>query len=419
MAEAPLAGIRVLALEQAVALPVGTRQLADMGAEIIRVQSHARRVPSLAEIDLTRNKRQLALDLTVEGASEAFLRVAANCDIVAHNYTPRVVRQFGIDYEAVRKVNPEVIYVSLTGFGTTGPWGERPLFGPGAEAVSGHNLLIGDPDGWPGRPGTIVFADTNCGLNAAFAMLAALEERDRTGRGQHIDVSLYETSVAQLGPVLAESQLGAVPARVGNSDSNFAIHDVFSCRGLDRHVAIAAREDQLNAVAEVLGLRSADLGSISKQVADREASDIARLLQAAGIAASVVADASDIAADAAMWSRGYFGLVERRDPGVEPGAYPHFGPAWGGGPAVPIEESRPVGIDSDAVLRDLGGYSPGEIADLFARGATGATSNEGSVARRNRAAEAIRVERGELVRVDEDHDGWRTVAAAGQSGGGL
>ena len=219
MAEAPLAGIRVLAMEQAVALPVGTRHLADMGADIIRVQSHSRRVPSLAEIDLTRNKRQLALDLTVPGAREAFLRVAANCDVVAHNYTPRVVRQFGIDYEAVRKVNPEVIYVSLTGFGTTGPWGERPLFGPGAEAVSGHNLLIGDADGWPGRPGTIVYADTNCGLNAAFAVLAALDERDRTGHGQHIDVSLYETSVFQLGPALTELAMGAQPARVGNSDA--------------------------------------------------------------------------------------------------------------------------------------------------------------------------------------------------------
>ncbi len=241
MAEAPLAGIRVLAMEQAVALPVGTRHLADMGAEVIRVQSHARRVPPLTEIDLTRNKRQLALDLTVEGAREAFLRVAANCDVVAHNYTPRVVRQFGIDYEAVRKVNPEVIYVSLTGFGTTGPWGERPLFGPGAEAVSGHNLLIGDPDGWPGRPGTIVYADTNCGLNAAFAVLAALDERDRTGHGQHIDVSLYETSVFQLGPVLTELQFGAEPRRVANDDATFAIHGVFDCKGTDRHVAIAAR----------------------------------------------------------------------------------------------------------------------------------------------------------------------------------
>ena len=102
--EAPLTGIRVLAMEQAVALPVATRHLADMGAEVIRVQSHARLMPGLAAIDLTRNKRQLALDLSVPGASDAFLRVAAKCDVVAHNYTPRVVRQFGIDFAGVRAV---------------------------------------------------------------------------------------------------------------------------------------------------------------------------------------------------------------------------------------------------------------------------------------------------------------------------
>src|SRR5690606_10343205 len=116
----------------------------------------------------------------------------------------RVVRKFGVDFEGVRAVNPDVIYVSLTGFGTTGPWGERPLFGPGAEAVSGHNLLIGDPEAWPGRPGTGVYADDTCGLYTMTAILAALDERARTGEGQHIDISLYETMVAHLGPVLAE-----------------------------------------------------------------------------------------------------------------------------------------------------------------------------------------------------------------------
>lgn len=410
MAEAPLAGIRVLAMEQAVALPVGTRQLADMGAEIIRVQSHARRVPSLAEIDLTRNKRQLALDLTVVGATEAFLRVAANCDVVAHNYTPRVVRQFGIDYEAVRKVNPAVIYVSLTGFGTTGPWGERPLFGPGAEAVSGHNLLIGDPDGWPGRPGTIVYADTNCGMNTAFAVLAALDERDRTGHGQHIDISLYETSVFQLGPVLTELQFGAEPQRVANDDAGFAIHGVFDCIGVDRHVAIAAREDQVAALASTLGIPVASASSISEAVADRDARTVAQVLQAVGIAASVVSDASDLAVDDHLWSRRFFGVIQRTSPGVTRGEYPHVGPAWGHGAAVPLEEARPVGADSAVILAELGGYSPDEVAGLFASGVTGATVAGDTIAR-NLASEELRAERGELSRIDQSHDAWRSIAS--------
>ncbi len=408
MNEAPLAGIRVLAMEQAVALPVGTRHLADMGAEVIRVQSHARGAAGLAQIDLTRNKRQLALDLGKPGASEAFLRVAANCDVVAHNYTPRVVRQFGIDYESVRKVKPDIIYVSLTGFGTTGPWGERPLFGPGAEAVSGLNELIGDTDGWPGRPGTIVYADTTCGLNTTFAVIAALEERDRTGKGQHIDISLYETQVAMLGPVLVEAELGAKPVRVGNGNATFAIHGVYTCRGLDRHVAVAVRHDQAEALKSALGLDEATEESLATRVADCDSAEVAALLQAQGIAATPVFDASDTAADPDFWSRGYFGIVERTTAGYS-GQYPHLGPAWGSGPVVPVEESRAPGADSAAILQELGGYSADEVEDLFQRGVTGVMDPGGPARKSN---DPLRVVRGELSRADEKHDAWRDAARA-------
>ncbi|MDA0366432.1 MAG: CoA transferase, partial [Chloroflexi bacterium] len=245
MTPPPLTGVRVLSLEQAVALPVATRQLADLGAEVIRVQAPERARRPAGPDDLTRNKRQLGIDLNVEGASELFLRLASAVDVVCHNFTPRVVTKFGIDYESVRRVHPGVIYVSVTGFGMTGPWGPRPLFGPGAEAVSGINSLIGMADAWPGRPGTIVYADSVCGMHVAFAILAALDHRDRTGEGQHIDASLYETSVSMLGPVLAEAALGARPQRAGNTDRTFALHDVFAARGHDRHVAVSADAAQL------------------------------------------------------------------------------------------------------------------------------------------------------------------------------
>jgi crotonobetainyl-CoA:carnitine CoA-transferase CaiB-like acyl-CoA transferase len=394
-------------MEQAVALPFATRHLADLGAEVIRVQSHKRGIAGLTEIDLTRNKKQLAIDLATPGGPEAFLRIAATCDIVAHNYTPRVVRQFGIDYERVRAIRPDVIYVSLTGFGTTGPWGERPLFGPGAEAVSGHNLLIGDPDGWPGRPGTIVFADSNCGLHAVFAILAALDERDRTGEGQHIDVSLYETAVSHLGPVLAERQLGAEPRRFGNVDASFAIHGVFACAGHDRHLALAAHEHQLDALAGALGLSEATPEAVATALRTRDASEAAALLQSHGIAASLVSDASDIASDEHLWQRDYFGIVERALPGIE-GRYPHEGPAWGHGPGVPLEESRPVGADTAAILRELGGYTPNEIDALFERGVVG--SVPGSAGAPHPADHQVRVDRGELSRIDGTHDGWRARA---------
>jgi crotonobetainyl-CoA:carnitine CoA-transferase CaiB-like acyl-CoA transferase len=189
----PLAGVRVLSMEQAAALPFATRHLADLGADVIRVQSHKRPAPDSYDIEFTRNKRQLAIDLATPGGPDAFRRVAAACDIVCHNFTPQVVRKFGIDYESLRALRPDIIYLELTGFGTDGPWRSRPLFGPGAEALAGHNLLIGDPDQWPGRPATITYADNTCGLYTVLALTDALARRDRQGTGSHLDISLYET----------------------------------------------------------------------------------------------------------------------------------------------------------------------------------------------------------------------------------
>ncbi len=405
----PLAGVRVLSMEQAAALPFATRHLADLGAEVIRVQSHRRGAPGggFEVTDRDRNKRQMGLDLAAPGGPETFLRLAAHCDVVAHNFTPKVMRRFGIDYGGVRAVNPRVIYVSLTGFGSTGPWGERPLFGPGSEAVSGHNLLIGDPGAWPGRPGTIVYADNTCGLNCAFAILAALDERDRTGNGQLIDISLYETSVSQLGPVIAERAFGSpLPERIANRDAGFALHGVFPARGIDRDVAIAALPGQLAAVARALGLAVADEASVARVVAALTAAEAVERLQREGIAAAEVADAAGQLSDAHLWARGFFAVLERE---TEPrGEYPHAGPAWGGGPGVPLMEPKPAGTDSRAVLREVGGLSEAEIESLYASGVVGEMQRAAPV---GQSAEAGRlaIERGELARMDDKFDGWNAA----------
>ncbi|MCB9484141.1 MAG: CoA transferase [Dehalococcoidia bacterium] len=396
-----LAGVRVLALEQAVALPFATRHLAQLGADVIRVQSYERaRATDQSSIELVRSKRQVGLNLAAEGGPEAFLRLASACDVVAHNFTPRVVRKFGIDYEGVRNVNPSVIYVSLTGFGTTGPWGERPLFGPGAEAVGGHNLLIGDPDGWPGRPGTGVYADDTCGMYTLFAILAALDERERTGEGQHIDISLYETMVAQLGPVLAEQAAGAMPRRSGNVDARYAVHDVFDATGHDRHVAIAATEEQREALANALGIPTSEHEAIVAAVASASAEDVVERLQARGIAASVVADARDLTTDEQLWARDFF---EVREP--SPGdVHPHQSGAWGGFPGTRVEDPHAVGADNDDVLVSVAGFTTDEIAALEASGAIGRAP--GGLGSRGVGDAATRIHRGELSRVDDELPRW-------------
>lgn len=405
----PLEGIRVLSMEQAVALPFATRHLADLGAEVIRVESHARaRPPTLTETDLVRNKLRWGLDLGVEGAADLFRRVAANVDIVAHNFTPRVMRKFGIDFEPIRAVNPDVIYLSLTGFGTTGPWGERPLFGPGAEAVSGHNVMIGEPDAWPGRPGTIVYADNNTGLNALVAILAALDHRDATGEAVHIDLSLYEAGIAHIGAAVTERAFGGgLPERMGNSDPRYLVHDVFDTQGTDRHVAIAAREDDRAALARALGLTEVTREAVAAAVAGRTGEDVAETLQAAGVAAYVVSDPSDQSLDPHLWARGFFGLLGDGE------AHPHHGPAFGGGIDLELRPARAVGQDNRYVMSSIGGLTDEEIAAAEEAGSTGAAPNRGPVVRPPTTPEqyAIRLERGELSRVDEVHDRWREVSS--------
>jgi len=404
MSVLPLEGVRVLSMEQAAALPFATRHLADLGAEVIRVQSHKRREGPIGGGDPMRNKRQLALDLADDAGPEIFRRLAKDCDVVAHNFTPRVVEKFGIDFESIRAINPDVVYLSITGFGTTGPWGPRPLFGPGAEAVSGHNLLIGEPDGWPGRPGTIVYADNVTGITSVFAVLAALEERDRTGKAQFLDVSLYESAVSHLGPVLAEAQLGAEPARTGNGDARFAIHGVFDCVGTDRHLALAVTAEELPALGQALGLNDVTEAAVRERLATMSAEEAEATLQQHGLATSIVRDAAEVLTDPHLWSRGYFGVL--RGEGVPD--HPYAGPAWGGGPLAALEEAHPVGTDSRAVLRD-GGFSDDEIEAAIASGVVGVAEPTRRVVLGG-AREDIRVERGELTRIDDDHDRWIQVA---------
>ena len=450
-ASRPLEGIRVLSMEQAAALPFATRHLADLGAEVIRVES-PNRAPVVPGTDLFRNKQRIALDLSQEAAPEAFRRIAATCHIVAHNYTPRVMRKYGIDYPSIKNIKPDIIYLSLTGFGTTGPWGERPLFGPGAEAISGQNNLIGEPNAWPGRPGTIVYADNICGLHALTAMLAALERLERTGQGQHIDISLYETAISQIGSVVAErAQGGNQPHRTGNQDPRLPIHNVFTTSGPngapDRHIAITATNNQLPQLAAALGIHPPDspaptntstpsqpdqtspnrapdhnptstephanspeltpefAAALADELATRTAEDIAQLLQTHGIPASPVHNAADHLQDPHLWSRNYFGLLNLQQPGPAApggpsdtvGTYPTAGPAWGGGPPTP-EAPHHVGADTRAALLHAG-YTPGEAEAMFQ---TGAAVDRGAHTPppTSTANPQLRIDRGELLRID-------------------
>jgi crotonobetainyl-CoA:carnitine CoA-transferase CaiB-like acyl-CoA transferase len=385
-------------MEQAAALPFATRHLADLGADVIRVQSHKRPAADSYDIELTRNKRQRAIDLAAPGGPDAFRRVAAACDIVCHNFTPQVVRKFGIDYASLRALRPDIIYLELTGFGTDGPWRARPLFGPGAEALSGHNLLIGDPHRWPGRPATITYADNNCGLYTVLALTDALARKDRLGIGSHLDISLYETSVSQLGPVLAERGLGAVPERNLNADVAYAIQGSYPSADPGRFGAVSVPHGAAATAAAALGAAIGSEADLAAALAALPAGDAVATLQAVSIPAAVVADAAALVTDEHLWKRGYFGLLERTDHGLD-GEYVYSGPPFGGGADADIRPAHPVGADSREILGSVGGFPPAEIDELVAAGAVGT----GAPARPGPEADAgTRVDRGELSRVDLD-----------------
>ncbi len=359
----PLEGIRVLAMEQAVALPMATFHLAALGAEIIRVESPERARANYLEHDLLRDKQRLGLNLGKPGAADLFRQLAREVDIVAHNFTPRVMRKFGIEYESIRRMKPEIIYLSITGFGSTGAWSDKPLFGPGAEAIAGNYQLIGEPEDWPGRPGTIVYADDNCGAHALVAVLAALERRDDTGVGSHLDVSLYETSVSMLGPVIAERAVGGnFPTRSGNTDRRYAIHGVFPLSGLDRWIAIAVSVEQVPDCLDILGFSPNSNYSneaISDATQEMLGDDLVFRLQSANIDSHLVFDVADHFTDPKLQFRNYFTSM-----GSGGERYPTKSTIWGGGTNLQPIPARDVGADNHGILNTLLNLAPEKIRQL-------------------------------------------------------
>ena len=393
----PLSGVRVLTMEQAAALPFMTRHLADLGAEVIRVQSHQRPLGNAQPLGLFRNKKLVGLDLASPGGPESFRELAAACDIVAHNYTTRVMDKFGLDFESIQQVQPRVIYCALTGFGSTGPWRSRPLFGPGAEAMSGQNAMIGEPKAMtPGRPGTITYADFVCGLYLLVAVLEALARRETLREAQFIDLSLYETGVSHLGTVLAERSLGAVaPSRIGNDNVSFGFHGVGPTQdGAD--VAISCLSDQLDRLLHLIGAESAD--QVWDAVRHWSVAELVPNLSGAGIACSKVQDMSDVVADARRWQRGCF---------TECNEQLHFAPVWSGGVGDTFAPSA-VGADNESVYRDIVGLAPHRIQALMDSGTLGQQPIDFEIAPSVTAA--LDISRGLTARMEPEPYDWRHQA---------
>ena len=204
----PLAGVRVLDVCQVMAGPYACMLLADMGADVIKVEPpdggdqtrgsmgfKMKGSDSMGFLNMNRNKRSITLNLKSKAGREVLFRLVKEADILVENYRPGVVKRLGIDYAALSAINPALVYASISGFGQTGPWASRPGFDLMAQAMSGVMSVTGYPGGPPVKAGVPV-ADIGCALFATYAMLAAYIGRQSTGQGQYIDASLFDSAMA-------------------------------------------------------------------------------------------------------------------------------------------------------------------------------------------------------------------------------
>jgi benzylsuccinate CoA-transferase BbsF subunit len=381
---APLAGVRVVEFSWVIAGPLMTKYLALLGAEVIRVESERRpefRSRGGAFALLNDNKKSCRLDLSNERARDLARRLVAKADVVVENFGTGVVERLGLGYEALRRVRPDLIMLSCSGLGRSGPDRDKLAFGTLLQLSSGWSALQGQP----GADEILVggaWTDPLCAATGAFALLAALHQRRQTGRGTFIDFSMVEATLCGVPESLMEYAMNRrQPARRGNSDPAAAPHGVYPCRGDDEWVAIAVGSQvEWRRLALALGQpdwtteeRFADAvgrkrhepaldALIAAWTAERSAEEIVEALQAAGVPAGPVLPAWRLPADPHLRARGLF--VETEAPlggrrltiGAPWRIQPDFSPTYAPAPRL--------GQDDEYVFKELLGLSDGEIAEL-------------------------------------------------------
>jgi CoA:oxalate CoA-transferase len=258
-----LSGIRVLDFTRMLAGPLCTALLADIGAEVIKIENpdggdDARYFPPRQGGEgtyfmlLNRGKKSLTIDLKSEKGLQLVDALVAKSDVLVENFRPGTVKRLGIDYERLSAANPRLIYASISGFGQTGPLSHRPSYDIIAQAMSGLMSITGSPDGPPTRVGESI-GDIIAGLYASWGILAALRARGQSGRGQHLDVAMLDSLLSLLVTPLSQYLFtGAVPRRVGNRHPMSTPFDTYQAS--DGLVVIAVANDRLfRRFAEAIG----------------------------------------------------------------------------------------------------------------------------------------------------------------------
>ena len=327
----PLAGVRVIELARILAGPWAGQLLADLGAEVIKVErpgagddTRQWGPPFAADGSAAyfhgcnRGKRSVAIDLESAGGQAEVRELARGADVLIENFRVGGLARFGLDHAALAAVNPRLIYCSITGFGQDGPYAGRAGYDFIIQGMGGIMDLTGAPDGEPQKTG-VAFADIFTGVYAASAILAALHGRERTGAGCHIDMALLDVQVAVLANQAMNYLIGGtVPHRLGNAHPNIVPYQAFAVA--DGHIIIAVGNDaQFQRLCALLGVapearfatnadrvhrREALLALLAPAIALRRSEELLAALAAAGIPAGPINDLAQVFADPQVIARG-------------------------------------------------------------------------------------------------------------------
>ncbi|GAA3668478.1 CaiB/BaiF CoA transferase family protein [Microbacterium marinilacus] len=389
----PLDGLKVLDLSRVLAGPLCASMLADLGAEVTKIEAPGRGDDSRGfgphtagestyYMLMNRGKRSMTLDLKSDEGAEILRALIADADVLVENFRPGVTARLGIDYDSVRELNPRLIYVSISGFGQTGPLAHRPAYDHIIQAIGGIMQVTGWPDGPPTRIGDAV-GDVVAGVYGAWGALAALLQRGVTNRGQHVDVAMLDALVSLQMVSLSQLLGGAgTPSRIGNAHPVSAPMDAYA--SVDGHLVIAVANDSLFArLAAAMGrpelvsderftgdaLRVANQHDLRAEIeswtAARSLADVLAALEEAGVPAAPILDIAEATSSAHATHRRLVRTVDH--------------PLAGAVPIVPqpVQFSDPgpepdlvpptLGQHTDEVLAGLG-YDAARIAALREKG---------------------------------------------------
>ncbi len=414
MKKAPLAGIRVIEHGQLLAVPFAARQLADLGAEVIKIEAAIRldshRQTTYPDNDPgdrfwdrggtyyseNRGKLGITLDLRNPVAVEVAKDLVRISDVVVENFTTRVMQQFGLDYAELIKIKPDIIVMSSTGYGHTGPWKDFKAVGPTTESASGVAVTTGYEDDDP-QMADIPYTDYVAADQNVMGVLLALYKRKRTGKGSEVDISQVEAQASLAGELYMDAALnGTSHVPHGNHHAVMSPHEFFPCAGEDRWCAIAVSNDEewqglqaamgnpawaADAKFAHLDGRKANEAELDGKLAEWtrgfDAHALMERLQSHGVPAGVAQSGRDLVFNEHLAARGFFGWLSHPD-GTDIPDKPYAGSGWRFSESDRgLRRNAPaLGEHNEHVLRNILGYSAEKYAEIVASGALGGAPEE-------------------------------------------